>query len=136
MTELQDAVTQAIQSYADDGMKSELRLAILALAPSIAAHVVSELNLGQVWGVGVFVRDGGDRWALDEIFFDDPDRSVAEQALSREQGVMGALSRVNGVPDGETVMRAALISRIEGEWVEESRPELDSRLVELASNDA
>lgn len=129
MTELQDAVTQAVQSYADDGMKTELRLAILALAPSIATHIVSELNLEQVWGMGTFVRRDGGSWRLDDITHEDEDRSFVEGIVSRFRFVDS---------QGEATAsesRRAVISRLRSEWVEETRVQLDSRLVELAESD-
>jgi hypothetical protein len=132
MTDLNDSFTAAIQSFADKELHPELRMALLALAPAIATHVIAELDLDQEWAVGTFVKRDGDRWLLDDILADTNTRDRAVKSLQSYR----QLDRERSIDDIENAdFRRAIVTRWYREWQEDVQPVLDDRLVELVQND-
>ena len=81
---IEDIVIEAIQNYAEIEVSDPtLKLAFLALADGLAAHLISELEIEQVWNIG-YIHPGDGELEVDPAeMSDSTDRESVKYELRK-----------------------------------------------------
>jgi hypothetical protein len=141
MSDIEDLVVKAIQSYAESIYPAfeESHLCIMALADQIAPHIIKELGLEQEWAIataftyphwGASGEPLEPREEVDTMTHESADRQgvVAELHFQNDYDKSLGYKIENG--------RRYLASRLYTEWTEdEATPEVDQELVALVADD-
>ena len=131
MADINDAMTKAIQHYAQKNKDWAFRDVLMALAEDMATHVISYLGVQQEWGIATAftIQDG--REFLDDIASESDDRQYVADRLEGWKAQDEALATEHF----KTNARRYLATRFFTEWEEESEPELGEALVEIVANE-
>lgn len=128
MPDMRDVITKGIQSYADSiDPFPESQLAIRALAPALADHLVDALPLIQQWAVGTEING-----KLDDLDDEDEDR----EAVIRHLAEAREFDRQTEASYGKQNVARNLYTSFGIDWIPDPEPDIEEDLLRLVEQDA
>jgi hypothetical protein len=125
MPDMTDMVTAGIQDYVSK-MTGPLNVGLMALAPAMAEHLITYLDLQQLWAVGTEFKG-----KLDDIDDETENREEALKFLASAK----EHDRLNEVNHGKTEAVRRLYTTISTDWVPDDELDIEEDLVVLVAQD-